>query len=83
MTDKQISDLANEIIANTVFISRLQLSKKVGVSRGKLLKLHEAGLIHNYPRPCTGSMAGQLSRACNPGYGLSLKLPGTPIFERN
>lgn len=80
MTDKQIADLANEIIANSVFISRLQLSKKVNVSREKLLKLHKAGLIPDYPRPCTGSMAGRLSRAVNPMYGLSLRLPGSPKF---
>lgn len=81
MSDNEIANLANKIINSTVFISRLQLSKKLGVSRGKLVKLHEQGLIPNLARPCTGSMAGKLSRFANPGYGLSLKLPNSPAFD--
>ena len=81
MSDNEIANLANSIIDSTVFISRLQLSKRLGVSRGKLVKLHEQGLIPNFPRPCSGSMAGRLSRAINPGYGLSLKLPNSPTFD--
>jgi hypothetical protein len=80
MSDNEIANLANKIIDSTVFISRLQLSKKLGVSREKLLRLHNEGLIFNYPKPCTRSMAGTLSRYKNPKFGQHLRLPGSPKF---
>jgi hypothetical protein len=80
MSDNEIATLANKIIDSTMFISRFQLSKKIGVTRQKLVKLHEQGLIPKLARPCTKSMSGTLSRAMNPKFGQHLRLPGTPKF---
>ena len=75
--DQHYSAIANKIIAEKKFISRLALAKLVGVSRERLNRLNKIGLIENYPKALSHSQASKVGRAKGNTWG-KFRLPGSP-----
>jgi len=75
--DIHYSAIANKVIAEKPFISRLSLAKLVGISRERLNRLNKIGLIENYPKALSHSQASKVGRAKGNTWG-KFRLAGSP-----
>ena len=74
-----LAETVNECIENNKYITRIGLSKKLGLHRDKLDRLNERGLIKNYPLPLSRSAAATLGRKKRK-LGKQFHLPNSPRF---
>ena len=82
MSDQEIAAIANRLL-DEAFYTRTSLARKIGLSRVKLTRIADLGLIPKYPRVLNSSQSSKVGRVSGKNvWGNYFKLKGTPNYEK-
>lgn len=76
MTDNETAEKINTYIAAHPDATRFQIARDCNVSRPRIARLADIGLVRNWPEPLTSSQAATMAARISPWR--NFKLPGTP-----